>query len=576
MFKQITLLFILALLFACGGDGGSIQNIRAKVEDAPDNLKYFCEFYFSTNELDLIPEYVDEVKFIICEGTVGDSTEVNINNIDYFKNITTLHLGGYATIGNIDMLPKLTKLKSLSIAGYFKTSSAIAWEELKLESLSLLDTDLSSPDTSFINKIESLKEVYIGTGVNITNVSNLPSLKFLEIRADSLDLGGIRNLDNLETLILGPDRGHTASGYMDLQGEQLLEALPKLSAIKFEDVIVSDFVFFRNLENLKSYDYTTSASNLFNEVIELKCGNQLTTLKLRAGITLLVVDASCVNLKSLDLQSNNIRDVSSITSLKQLENLDLSFNNHGFSNSFSLDILPLNKLPKLIRLNLNNTTLKNPPTEIKCGNSLAILSLGAIASRTANYDVVPIRTFTLDQSCKNLISLDISGNGVEDIASLYFLKNLTILEASFNNVSNLDLVEFTQLKRAGFQRNEIENLNTLKCGDKLEELELHGNRLSSLLFDNSCKNIIILSLNFNEIEDISQLSTLKNIQNISVAGNEISDLSPLYELKKLRKIDISYNQASFDDIETLRSKLPLAEVIFMTDMPPRNRKVPQL
>ena len=571
MFKQITLLFILALLFACGGDGGSIQNIRAKVEDAPDNLKFFCEFYFSINELDLTPEYVDEVKFITCSGVGGDSTEVNINNIDYFENITTLHLGGYATIGNIDVLPKLTELRALSIRGYFKTSSAMAWEELKLERLSISNTDLSSPDTSFINKIKSLKEVYIGTDVNITHVSNLPSLKFLEIRTGSLDLGGISNLDNIETLILGPDGGHITSGYMDLQGEQLLEDLPKLSVVKFEDVIVSDFVFFRSLENLKSYDYTTSASNLFNEAIELKCGNQLTTLKLSAGITSLVVDPSCVNLKSLNLQSNSIRDVSSISSLKQLENLDLSFN-HGFSNSFPLDILPLNELPKLIQLNLNNTTLKNPPTDIKCGNDLTILNLGAIASRTANYDVVPIRKFALDQSCKNLISLDISGNGVEDITSLSFLKNLKVLEASFNNVNNLDLVEFTQLKRASFQRNEIDNLNTLKCGDKLEELEFHGNGISSLLFENSCKNIIILSLSFNEIKDIFQLSTLKNIQNISVAGNEISDLSPLYELKKLRKIDISYNQTSFDDVETLRSKLPLAEVIFMTNMSPRNRK----
>ena len=68
------------------------------------------------------------------------------------------------------------------------------------------------------------------------------------------------------------------------------------------------------------------------------------------------------------------------------------------------------------------------------------------------------------------------------------------------------------------------------------------------------KNLTLLSLDYNQISDITPLSKLTNLTNLYLYGN-ISDLKPLAKLTKLTELNLEKNNISDSDIKWLKKQL---------------------
>ena len=184
-----------------------------------------------------------------------------------------------------------------------------------------------------------------------------------------------------------------------------------------------------------------------------------------------------------DINSNAISDVSSLSGLTQLAELQLS------DNSIS-DISPLAELKQLTYLNIG-------------GNSIS--------------DISPLAEL------KQLTDVFLWSNSISDISPLAELKQLTVLNIRGNSIS--DISPLTELKQ-------------------LTALEIGGNSISDISPLTELKQLTALEIGGSGISDISPLAELKQLTDVFLWNNSISDISPLAELKQLTALKIGSNSIS--------------------------------
>lgn len=107
--------------------------------------------------------------------------------------------------------------------------------------------------------------------------------------------------------------------------------------------------------------------------------------------------------------------------------------------------------------------------------------------------------------------LDLSDCGIQDLTGLEYCKNISRLNLSGNDISNIY---------------DIKGLEFLR------ELFLAGNSLTDIDHLAGMALLEVLDLSNNEIDDISPLLTLSNLQFLDIRNNEITDTSVIEELEK--------------------------------------------
>ncbi len=177
------------------------------------------------------------------------------------------------------------------------------------------------------------------------------------------------------------------------------------------------------------------------------------------GITDLRGIEYCINLVELHLgesySCNNITDISPLSSLTNLQRLDLACNN-------ITDISPLSNLTNLKDLSLRDN------------------------------DIADVRALSYLTEIENL---NISNNSITEICRL---QNVSILDLSHNHIV------------------DISNLSSLK---KVEILRLKDNRIKEITGLSNLYSIEGLSLDENDISDIGPLSKLSNLNWLSLTKN---------------------------------------------------------
>src|SRR5437868_4207208 len=91
------------------------------------------------------------------------------------------------------------------------------------------------------------------------------------------------------------------------------------------------------------------------------------------------------------------------------------------------------------------------------------------------------------------------------------------------------------------------NLEALKQLESLDASNLGIVKLDGL---QHCKNLAILSLQYNNITDVALLGGLGNLETLSLNGNPVADLSAVKSLHKLRKLYLGKTLVS--DLSFLR------------------------
>jgi len=242
------------------------------------------------------------------------------------------------------------------------------------------------------------------------------------------------------------------------------------------------------------------------------------------------------SLQSVELQDNEITDLSGLSMLPHLTSLDAS--NNKLSEVVALDPPPSN---------LRTLTLSN--------NSLTHMR------DMSSYQ--QLRTLVLD------------GNQLTQLSGLGNLPFLKILSVQHNRLTTCEgLSECHSVRRLLLNHNSIQSLGPLKTLVKLESLEVADNKLTSLkglegsakLGHLDCSNNLI-----TELDEVKHASPLPLLKQLTITGNavvnyKLSKLHIVYlipQLEVLNGEEVSYTEnvhaanlhgADAEGLKTIRKK----------------------
>ena len=198
--------------------------------------------------------------------------------------------------------------------------------------------------------------------------------------------------------------------------------------------------------------------------------------------------ASLEQLIAFVAQSKNIVLLGGIEQLSNLTILDLEDND-------IMDISPLQTMTQLTSLSLDT----NKITDISISNLLTGLT-GLNLRSNAISNIGPLANLI------NLTDLDLISNEISDIGPLVNLINLTVLDMDFNAISDLTpLTDLINLTSMDLFNNDISDIGPLAGLTKLT----------------------VLSLSSNVISDIGPLTDLIQLTELDLISNPISDISAL-------------------------------------------------
>lgn len=195
---------------------------------------------------------------------------------------------------------------------------------------------------------------------------------------------------------------------------------------------------------------------------------------------------------------------------------------------------------------------------------------------------------------RNITSLDLSNQGITDIAGIQNCTNLKSLNLSYNSIEDIaPIIGLTQLEDLNLSHNQIEDISYISNLSSLKSLNLSDNLIDDLdhsrrsykdsssnssngyeeLSDNVFKNLThLVSLDLsnpdeksssypyyysgdrNKISSIDNLKDLVNLTYLNLQGTSASNLSYLEKMTKLDTLNISHSNVSgLDDLKKVTS-----------------------
>ncbi|MFC1731535.1 leucine-rich repeat domain-containing protein [candidate division KSB1 bacterium] len=206
----------------------------------------------------------------------------------------------------------------------------------------------------------------------------------------------------------------------------------------------------------------------------------------------------CVNLEDFNGSGQDVVNLSPITNLTKMRELDLESNE-------IIDISPLAGMIELRELWLG-------------GNNIADIS--ALAGMTKleylNLEFTPVTDISALASMTELKRVFFSHATFGDISPVSGLINLDEFFAFDCNIQNIP---------------ELDNLINLR------QLRLDNNKITNISSLSNLTSLIVLELSSNRITDISVVKYLTKLNSLHLSGNQIEDILPIVENTGIGKFD---------------------------------------
>ena len=206
-------------------------------------------------------------------------------------------------------------------------------------------------------------------------------------------------------------------------------------------------------------------------------------------------------LTKISASGNQVRDISFLNTLNNLQNIN-------FSNNIS-NINVLNNLTNIKYLYLDNNQIQ---------------------------DITPIGDLS------NLVELSIAGNQITNIDILTRLTAIEDIDASRNSITSIaNFNNNTTIEKLNLNYNQLQSLNGINQTTNLEILSASNNRITDISYLANLSKLYNLNLNKNEITDISVFTNNSVIEYLYLDANHILNTDPLENMNNLKKVTI-YNQ----------------------------------
>jgi len=298
-----------------------------------------------------------------------------------------------------------------------------------------------------------------------------------------------------------------------------------LSGKKLKSSNIGDLGKFRNLQSLNLSNNKISDINVLKDVDTLEI---------------------------LDLANNDISDISALSSLKSLRTLYLD-------NNKVEDYTPLYSLNKLTTLSIKGMDI----TESQLKELQEALPKCRVHSEQASEDVVDVVMGNVHFK-SDVVELDLSGKGINDISELSKCENLRRLDLRNNDITDISaLMDLPDLEWLCLRGNQISNINSLMGLVRLSYLDLQDNSITRISSLASLSNLQYLYLGGNSIVSFSPLADFKLMSELGLenTGFTDSDFKYIVSMKNLDKLYIANNEGlSEKAVNELKTSLPNCKV----------------
>lgn len=255
-------------------------------------------------------------------------------------------------------------------------------------------------------------------------------------------------------------------------------------------------------------------------------------------------------LKELNISNNNITDISCLASLTDLETLKC------YGNTIT-NLTPIKKLTNLKYLSVAKNKLSDLGNTEETSVTTNLSELVNIEELDISHNYL-IYTSGLENLTK-LKNLDLYDNAIKDFSGLSKLEKLETLKLGENNengnISYSDedlniLSNLTQLKYLDFSENSTPQvMDYISQLVNLETLSLEKNNISDVSNLENLTKLKVLNLYNNNIktQSISALTKLENLEELNLGKTDIRNIAEICDengivWKKLKKIDLSGNK----------------------------------
>ena len=252
-----------------------------------------------------------------------------------------------------------------------------------------------------------------------------------------------------------------------------------------------------------------------------------------AGMTSLDIDALS-NLKYMELGLCNMNTAFKIHQNPALEFISIYDTIVGSRDDKNLQ-LEITDLPSLKTISMNSSIL----SKIMLSNCPKVERIDCRASYLYYTDEMPAFSFDVDNcpslrniyvarkamnhfntnDCTNLDTVDIAYNS---LTSICLDKSVQYLDCSNNQISVLDVDNFTRLKELHCASNEIAMLTLDGC-NQLEALDCSANKLTSLSTD-KLSGLNLLYCHKNQLSPSLNVSSNHSLEKLNCAENQIKQL----------------------------------------------------
>lgn len=326
-----------------------------------------------------------------------------------------------------------------------------------------------------------------------------------------------------------------------------LEYAKNLKSLKAEYGTIADLTALKDLPKFEELEITGGDEN--TKAVEKE--DTLTQL---------------VNLKKLNLRSNQITTLKQLSNLKQLEHLVTYPGNIKDPDKYTKYITNLDGIesfPNLKVLVIDGTGLRNLE-EFKTGTIKTTLEQLEFVGQNINIvdatglkELKHLKYFYMAQMTPEIIK---NLAEKESLESIYFEKylmdkdnpkaDLEVFKKSFKTFKNLKVLDLTNFP--------IKDLSIAQEYEGLEKLYASGLEIEEIPYLGNLNNLTHLDLSYNNIKDLKNLEILNNLKYINLSSNQIEDITPLKRLDDLKSIDLYDNKITdITPIENLKGIVEL-------------------
>ena len=458
--------------------------------------------------------------------SLNSAGKVKIAGTEYDMNTASLSLSGMGlTDGEMDQVAKLYALTSLNLSGNSISDISALSTLGGLTALDLSDNNIS--DIRALAELKGLRTLYL---------DNNPIT----------DFSVLAELENLTTLSI---KGIAIS---EEQLQALSSALPSCA-------------IHTDTDQEDAADITLCGVTFKSDVKELNLSSR--------GITDISALSACRELERLDLTGNKISDITPLMDIPGLKEVVIKDNQ-------VTDLRPLMALNTLAYINAEGNGITST---VPLGSLTGLKELHLAGNPISDYSGLS-RLYSLET-----LGLEDTGLQDDDLDSLKGLSNLRLLTITNNPelggeavdklksalsasyVEHDDLVYSIEIGGEKFREDLTEldlsnraltDISALALFKNLQIVNLRGNNLENISVLQWTRGITKLDLACNSISDPTALTGLPYLETLDISGNKLSSVDVFVTMTGLKELNLSGNNISPEQIERLRFALPGCNIIF--------------